>query len=675
MAACLAWAKRPISVTTDASPSGWAPVVSRTHPRVSRLGFQLFFTGFLGVGYEIVTVRVLSQVTENTVFSYAIILAVYLVGTVLGAAAYQRHCTGTATAPDTTLSPAYDMTHRLLSVLAASVLLCGIGLWWADQLCALPARWWGQSASTALGGEVLVACAALLLPAAVMGALFSHLCLQARARAQPLGRSLAINTGGAALAPLAVGMLAVPALGAALCLVLLLLGYIALQPPKVWRRPLNFILVAAAPLWVATVGPLRFFEVPDGGALLSYRDGAMAAVSVVQDRDGIAHLHINNRVQEGSSAGSPVEARLALLPLLLHSGPTRALYLGLGTGFTAKVAAGDPALQVDAVELLPEVIDVVHLFQGLQPQDWSQPARVIAADARRFVQSTPEHYDVIVSDLFHPARNGAGSLYTVEQFEAVSLRLAPGGLFCQWLAVHQMEVDTLRSIVAAFLKVYPEGIAILASNSLDSPVLGLVARPQQPRFDPGAVQARLASFSNARSLQQARLTSAYDVLGSVLADSESLRQFAARAPVNTDNHPIVAHTAPWSTYAAQTTPRQRLLQLLDALQVKAPKVLSAPDRLDAEKLSAYWQARSDYVRLGTTVNPSADPSRMLDQLQKPLLELLQLSPDFQPALEPLLALSAAIRKQSPQRSRDVLTQLQHIDPRNPKIVLARAQQP
>jgi spermidine synthase len=40
----------------------------------------------LGNGYEVLVVRVLSQVAENTVYTFAILLAVYLVGTAIGAA-------------------------------------------------------------------------------------------------------------------------------------------------------------------------------------------------------------------------------------------------------------------------------------------------------------------------------------------------------------------------------------------------------------------------------------------------------------------------------------------------------------------------------------------------------------------------------------------------------------
>jgi len=54
-------------------------------------------------------------------------------------------------------------------------------------------------------------------------------------------------------------------------------------------------------------------------------------------------------------------------------------------------------------------------------------------------------------------------------------RLAPGGLFCQWLPLHQLDLATLRSIVRTFVTAYPDGWAMLATNSLDTPVVGLVA--------------------------------------------------------------------------------------------------------------------------------------------------------------------------------------------------------
>ncbi len=59
-------------------------------------------------------------------------------------------------------------------------------------------------------------------------------------------------------------------------------------------------------------------------------------------RGRVARLRIDNRQQEGSSATQRVDGRQAWLPLLLHPDPHEALFLGLGTGVTARTAARHP---------------------------------------------------------------------------------------------------------------------------------------------------------------------------------------------------------------------------------------------------------------------------------------------------------------------------------------------
>jgi spermidine synthase len=160
---------------------------------------------------------------------------------------------------------------------------------------------------------------------------------------------------------------------------------------------------------------------------VSHVDGVLAAVSVIEDADGVRRLHINNREQEGSSVTRLADARQAWLPLMLHPDPKRVLFLGFGTGVTASSAV-QPGLTVDAVELLPEVVDAAaHFVPALARADSAPGLRVVVADARRSVRAGSGRYDVIVADLFHPARSGAASLFTEEHFAAVRRRLAPGG--------------------------------------------------------------------------------------------------------------------------------------------------------------------------------------------------------------------------------------------------------
>ncbi len=613
-----------------------------------RVAVLLFFTGLLGVGYEVLAVRVLSQVTEHTVYTYALLLAVFLLGTALGAALLRR--SGLAFAVSA------ERIDRALGVLIAAMLVGGLSLWWADQTYAMPARWLGPGIAAALAGECAAGIAAMILPAMAMGGLFTLLCRQAQQARMPLGLAFGINTFGSALAPLLVGLFLLPYAGARTVLVILLCGYVALRTLQSWKQPFGWTAAVAALALIVLAAPLRFVDVPAGGRLLSYREGVMAAVSVVEDAEGVARLHINNRVQEGSSASGLIETRLAQLPLLLHPAPHNALFLGYGTGYTANAAAIDSRVKVKAVELLPEVIDAAGIF-ALKPgaPASARPVTTVAADARRYVQSTSERYDVIVSDLFHPARNGAGSLYTVEHFSATKSRLQPGGLFCQWLALYQMDHTTLRSIVAAFIQVYPNAVAVLASNSLDTPVLGLIARPDASVWHIETVRARLASLppSVMTAIKQANIDDEFALLGSVVAGPEALRRFAGSAVVNTDDRPVVAHHAPWMNYASQESARDRLAALVQSLTPRLEDVVSNPQSTDAARLSAYWKARAEYLAVGMTVRPNADPRVMLARLRAPLLGIVAISPDFHPASEPLLALSQAVQSSDPDLSAQV----------------------
>ena len=96
-----------------------------------------------------------------------------------------------------------------------------------------------------------------------------------------------------------------------------------------------------------------------------------------------------------------------------------------------------------------------------------------------FVRTTDQRYDVIVADNYHPARSGTGSLYTVEHFALVfGSGSRPAALFCQWLPLHQLE-QRVRCAASfrPFLAVYPHGWALVASNSLETPVLGASRAP------------------------------------------------------------------------------------------------------------------------------------------------------------------------------------------------------
>ncbi|WP_246295138.1 fused MFS/spermidine synthase [Piscinibacter koreensis] len=583
------------------------------------------------------------------------LLAIYLIGSALGAAAYHRWLLGS--------NDATRLRDRLLCGLTAACLFGAATLWGAEFVKAGVLHLLGTSMGAALLAESILAAAAFLVPTVVMGAVFSHLAAMAIASGVGLGRALAANTVGAALAPFVFGVVVQPALGSKTALMLAACAYLALCSRRAGSAPSPWVTASLAAALALLTPALVFVALPSGAQLVSYHEGALGAVSVVEDAAGVATLRIDNRQQEGSSATRSADARQALLPLLLHPAPRRALFLGLGTGVTASAAAEDPDVYVDVVELLPEVIEASAWFAS----SGAAAARmnVMAADARRFVRVGQQRYDLIVADNFHPARGGSGALYTVEHFRAVRDRLGQRGLFCQWLPLHQLDRATLQSIIKSFLVANPGAFAILATHSLDTPVLGLVARADGGRFELGEVRSRLA-HANLAPTARLGLDDELALLGAFVAGPKALARFAAEAPANTDDLPVVAYLAPRITYAPGSRPRDRLVDLLRELSLVPAELLAAPPAGLASRLAAYWQARDVFIEAGRDVRPSNDVEQMLAQVREPLVAALRISPDFRPAYDPLLRMAIALADRDPAAARLLLTELRRLQPTRPE---------
>ncbi len=648
--------------TARAGPARGAPErpPSPAGERLRALPVLLLAIGLLGIGYEVLVVRLLSQVLENTVYSFASALVVYLLGTAAGAALWHRHGG---------LPGRRDPLPLLLTLLSSACLAGTFAMSRALELQAVLQRALGTGMAASMAAELLLAGAAFLLPTLAMGATFGHLAELSRSRRLGLGGGLALDTIGGALAPLLFGVWLVPAAGLGPSLVGCSLAYLALSPLGGARWRLHALVPAVAALaLLAGMGPLRLVTLGQGEEIVEHVEGVMAAVTVVRDPAGDVHLKVDNRFQMGGTSSTFSDLRQGHLPLLLHPHPRTALYLGLGTAATFSAAADHPGLRAEGVELVPEVVGMLHHFRKATGDLTASPDLSIrVADARRYVTSTNEKYDVIVADLFHPSRDGAGSLYTREHFAAIRSRLEDGGLFCQWLPLYQLDLDTLRVIVRTFLDVFPDGTATLAHYSLSSPIVGLVGRKGGPAGGPGWFGARVRDPQLAARLRGLRLHDDYGLFGGFLAGPEALRRWAGEGPRNTDDLPLVVFQAPRFVYSRGDPPQDRLLGLVGALRARPEDVLGpardALERAEHRRLAAYWSARDDYLRAGATVIRTSDPVRLLAQVREPLLAAVRKSPDFDPAYEPLLALAARLRDYRPDAADSLLAELERANPR------------
>lgn len=92
------------------------------------------------------------------------------------------------------------------------------------------------------------------------------------------------------------------------------------------------------------------------------------------------------------------------------------------------------------------------------------------------------------------------------------------------------------------------------------------------------------------------------VLGSFVAGPRALASLADDAPLNTDDHPVVSYRAPFITYAPDSRPSERLVELLRKLELAPDEVLSADaDDQTRARLAAYWRDRDRFIEVGLVV--------------------------------------------------------------------------
>ncbi|MFQ5423249.1 MAG: fused MFS/spermidine synthase [Phycisphaerae bacterium] len=620
-------------------------------PADARLWTTVFVTGLLGIGYEVLGVRVMAQVLENTVFSFASALSVYLLGTAAGAAGYQAFGRRAAATP------------FLTALLGALSLACGFGvvmLWNARELYEGCRTAFGGGPAGSVAAEMVLAVAVFLLPTLLMGATFSHLAQAARRTGGGVGAALALNTFAGALAPLLFGVLLLPAVGSRIALICVAAGYLAAAP----QFRLRWIVPAVALLagLIVHSDTLLLIETGPGDRIVASREGVMAAVAVIDTSDGRRILKVNDKFQMGGTGPATfVERRRAHIPLLLHPRPRTALFLGTGTGVTFSTAAVYPQLHADGVELLPEAVDLMPLFRSENAAALDNPRlSVFVADARRFIHTADRRYDVIVADLFQPARDGSGTLYTVEHFRAVRQRLDDGGLFCQWIPLYQLDGRVLKVVIRSFLRVFPQAMAFMAHFNVDNPMLALVGTLDRVSYQSEWYERRVQDAALAAALVRVALRNGLQLFGCYIGSSDGLARFAGDGPLNTDDRPVVAFAAPRFVYTRSDPPYANLEALLEAFEPAAlPEVIadSPGDRHFAARLSGYLRARNLYLR-GLIALTGGDEEKAI----RAWLDAVRASADFRTAYESLLLLARQRAPAAPHTARRILTDLALANP-------------
>jgi spermidine synthase len=498
-------------------------------------------------------------VTGASVYAFALVLAVFLLGIGLGGRQLAQN-RGSATRGQR------DLDILFYCALSAPLLLLA-GLWTlraqlgeSDLYSSLANRVpSGAGLARLWATHALLAALALLGPAFAFGMALpaAAAALVERHPSVPretlLGRLYAFNTFGALCGSLGAAFLALPSLGPrasiAIALAVPALGALFVPGRRIVIWAIGVAAGVAVAFWVLAPGePARDREV----ILVRHDAHTTAAVEETRAFDGsiVRTLRVNGK-PEASSA--PVDVRLQLLlghiPGVLHGDVKTALVIGLGSGMTSGSLLDLATLrELTIFEISTAIEDAARAFSDWNGKVLDDPrTHLVFADGRHALARTGERFDLITADPVHPWTRGSSDLYTLEHFRSIAEHLAPNGVASQWLPVYELSSADLETVAATWCAAFEHTSAWLSAYDLvligsKSPLAGA------SRLSTFELDGRLRT-----SLARVAIHSGLDLAALQVADDADLRAFAkGRVPMR-DDHPVLEFRAPLSYLSGYNT--------------------------------------------------------------------------------------------------------------------------
>jgi spermidine synthase len=543
----------------------------RSIPQQLSFRFLLFLFAVIGstaFAYEIAWTRLLGITIGSSTYAFTLMLAAFLLGTVIGSAFFHHFFGGS----------------RKISIATLSRTQIGIGMAALSSLVLFP--WMAamvpkllRNADQAFGGLVLtqfvVSALAMLPTAMIFGFNFPMIVvLLDRSDAGQTGSSVTVgkayaaNTIGCIVGAVATGFWLVPWLGSfqviGLAAAINLLLALVLDSRAPQRRVLHLAIDIGCFILAVVVGfsslfynqpllmlsavlygnshqrRLTFGEVVATTDLVFAEEGVNDSIAVVRT-DANVSLRVNGKV-DASTGDARTQLLLGHLGAALHPMPRRVLIIGFGSGMTASAVARYPDVEeIDCVEIEPAVIHAAPYLGSLNRGVLSDArVHVIFDDARNFLLTSRQKYDLIISEPSNPWIAGVATLFTDEFYAAARQRLAPGGMFVQWVQSYSLDPGDLRMIMATFAPHFAE-VTLWRGEETDLLLLG--------RTDTAPLQ-----FNHLRALWQNQALRAdleaidvrepEGIVAYFLLDDAAVRKLGEGHPLNTDDHTLLEYHAP-----------------------------------------------------------------------------------------------------------------------------------
>jgi spermidine synthase len=266
--------------------------------------------------------------------------------------------------------------------------------------------------------------------------------------------------------------------------------------------------------------------------------------------------------------------------MLLHPNAKSVLAVGLGAGVTLRgVSNLDPA-QIDCVEISPSVVQASKFFAAENGRIFENPkVHFIIDDARHFMNASPARYDLIVLDILFPMSSGTSTVFSREYFQLCKNRLQPGGMVCQWLPIHQLSLEQIKTIVATFQSVFPHTSLWFGTIGDDGAAIGCIGTEQPLLIDVEQLRNRMKNPAISVELRQVNLQSPSLLLSHFIMAEEDVAKFCSGAALDTDDRPIIEFAAPKLAVKSSRQGILNLVELSRATQDIRPLVTSVPDDL------------------------------------------------------------------------------------------------
>ena len=513
-------------------------------------------SGATALAAEVLWTRHLSLFIGATVYGFALILSVFLIGLGLGSTVAANR--------------APYLKNPKFALGLCQLLLC-LFMAWAAYLVTQNLPYWqvnidGNSPWLRLQLDFW-RCMLAMFPAALLWGASFPLALAAAATkeqdsAHLVGGLYAANTFGAIIGALAGGFILVPWIGSQLAqqiiilvsaISALLMFFSALDKRNIVRKSistmtvlvLGFASIMAVPAILDEVIAYgRYLPAYGRGVNVIYAgEGLTASIAVTREENGILNYHNSGKVQASSyPQDMRLQRMLGHLTTLIPEHQNNFLVIGLGAGVTAGAVAIDPNVgKVTIAELEPLVPEVISTYFSDYNYDVvnNPVVDIHVDDGRHFLQTTDLTFDGITSDPLDPWVKGAAALYTQEFWQLARSKLNPGGVVTVFVQLYESTEDAVKSEIATFMEVFPNGAVFANTQSGRGYDLVLVGMADNDRIN---VDRMIERFNHPRysqvreSLAEVNLTSIPDLLSTFAGQPEDLAYWLDTAEINRDKN-------------------------------------------------------------------------------------------------------------------------------------------